>query len=54
MARASISFPTAIMPVIVAVALTVVRLVLAYQTPVTVLLGSGTAADDRLFASAAL
>lgn len=50
----SISLKGDIVPLVVAVALTAVRLVLAYQTPVTVLLGSGTAADDRLFASAAL
>ena len=39
---------------VLAVALTIVRIVLAYQTPVTVLLGAGTEADDRLFANAAL
>ncbi|WP_373576412.1 hypothetical protein [Parafannyhessea umbonata] len=43
-----------VLPMVLAVALTIVRIVLAYQTPVTVLLGAGTEADDRLFANAAL
>jgi hypothetical protein len=52
--RSRLSARGDVIPLAVAAALTVARLVLAYRTPVTVLLGSGTAADDRLFASAAL
>lgn len=43
-----------VIPMTFAAVLTLMRLVLAYQTPVTVLLGAGTEADDRLFANAAL
>ncbi len=53
-ARVPLSPKGDVVPLAVAAALTIARLVLAYQTPVTVLLGSGAAADDRLFASAAL
>lgn len=52
--RVSISLIGDVVPLAFAAVLTIARLVLAYQTPVTVLLGAGTQADDRLFASAAL